>query len=51
MKHFPELDIEILRTIEAHSDPAGFVDFSGIQNYSADQIGYQVGLLGEQGLV
>jgi hypothetical protein len=51
MKHLPELDLEILRVIEAHRDTGRFVDFSGITEYSDDQIGYQIGLLGERGLV
>ena len=51
MKQLPELDLEILEMIEAHTEPSRFVDFSSIRDYSADQIGYQVGLLAEKGLV
>ena len=54
MKRDVDLERDILLAIEAHDDPRAFVSFDDLAARSGqplDQIGYQVGLLHEAGLV
>lgn len=52
MKRYPDLDREILLAVEADADGISRVVFSKLEEtYSATQVGYQVGLLGQSGFL